>query len=111
MASKKQFYTLDEANKVIIIDKSVSPTEQDVMMLQIYGGMGFTVHEKIQRTASKKNKQLLDSEIKKALENNKEALAEYERIKKSKKEGGFFKARKYANGVIEAEKEKKAKKG
>lgn len=102
MANKKQFYTLDQAKRIIIIDKSVEPTDKDIKMVQMYGIMGFTPHEKIQRTAGKNNKQLTDKDIKTALANKPKELAEYERIKniKAKEGGGFFNARNYAKDVI-----------
>ena len=93
----KKFYTLDEAKKEIIIDKTVKPTELDLKMVGLYMSQ-YKVREKIIRTVKKGSKaQMKDADIKKALKDKKEALAEYERIKK---ESNFFKARAYALTVI-----------
>ena len=106
MAVAKKFYTLDEQNKVIIIDKTVTPTDLDFKMVAMYGQMGYTSHEKIIRKPNKA--QLKDADILKALKGNEEALKEYKRIKEAKGENcGFFAARSYAVKVIDEMKKKK----
>ena len=102
MAKKKQYYVLDEKKKQIIIDKTVSPTPDEREDVIMYGRMGYSVHTKIVRVAKKGNKQLKGTDIEKALKDNKEALAEYQRIKTMKGEGGgFFAARAYAKKEID----------
>ena len=103
----KKFYSLDEQKKVIIIDKTVAPTDLDFKMIAMYGQMGYTTHEKVIRKAKKA--QMKDADILKALTGNEAALAEYKKIKEDKGEGkGFFAARAYA--IKQIDNMKKAKK-
>ena len=96
VATAKKYYTIDEKNKVVIFDTSVTPTNEEREDLIMFSRMGYDVRRKINRAAKKGSiASLKDADIKKLLASNKEALAEYERIyaKGTKEGGGFFKAR------------------
>ena len=117
MAKRKSYYTLDEKNKVIIIDKSVKPSANDFEMLKIYGTFGYTIHEK-RIVKANSGARMTDAEIREILKNDKSALDEYIAIKegaktiKSKKGdeevSGFMAGRRWVVAYL-ADKEKNTK--
>lgn len=92
-------YTVKPDKKVIIIDDSVKATAADDKDIAMYVAAGYIIRHKSPKrakAAAKRADSLTDAAIKEALKNDKEALAEYEEIKKQQgKGGGFFAARKW----------------
>lgn len=104
MAQKKSYFTVDEANKIIIIDPSVKPTQADHEKVRTYGAFGFNIHTKKKASAKQK---LNKAQIREALKDNKEALSKFDKMCEK---DGFMKARSEALKVIDNQKEAEPKK-
>ena len=114
VATEKKYYTIDEKKNLVIYDTTIKPTSEEREDLIMFKRMGYDVRKKINRTAKKGSiASLKDADIKKLLASNKEALEEYERVKKisAKEGGGFFKAKSVVSAQLkEAIKAKENKK-
>lgn len=85
-----KYYRVIAKSKTIMIDTSLTPTEQDEKEISWYLGAGYVIKHKNQSKAKEALNDLTDTKIKEALEGDKKGLKEYETIKKEK---GFFTAR------------------
>lgn len=98
MVKEAKFYTLDSKKMTITVDKSVTPTAADEAMLRTYIGLGYKLREKSAKRAeamtARANADLKDADIREALKDKPDLLAQYETIRKGKGKGmGFFAAK------------------
>lgn len=92
-------YKLNTEKKTITIDDSVKATAAEEKDIALYVAAGYVIKHKSKKRAANAAKRadgLSNADIEKALAGNKEALAEYKKIKAAKgKGGGFFAAKKW----------------
>lgn len=101
MADKKPYLTVNYTAKTFTINDAEKPTAQDEQDIARYLSAGYKMrHKSVKRTENATKNALTDEQIQEALKGNKEALAEYTRIKEDKTKGadgkrvgGFFKAK------------------
>lgn len=108
-------YKVNSNKKTIIIDDVTKLTENEKKEIKFYNELGYTVtfkHKTNRKIEVKPENKLTDKEIRKALENNHDKLAEYDAIKDKKgKGGGFLSARKwYIENFMEKTESKKKNK-
>lgn len=104
-------YTVNTKKKVITISNSAKLTTTDKEIIAMYLNVGYILRQKSvarAKKAAERADSITDADIKKALEEDKEALEKYCEIKNGNGKGkGFFAAKKWYNDNYKKKEKKK----
>jgi hypothetical protein len=100
MAQKKEipYYSVNHEKRTVVVDFAVTPTKADEKYVEFLIKGGYQLKPKSQKRATKAKERAdkdiwNNAKIIEELQNHPDDLKEYERIKKLKQGGGYFKAK------------------